>query len=250
MATGTPIKTFTDRDGNKHQVIGTGAGTGLNGHLAEFDENGQIKDGGAKSQFAAAVHSHDMIKKEGTGTYEGDSAAIVTGVDSIDIEIEKSGTLYNAEIDSTNFANLQRALQSPVAPASSGDKLVTNGQVYAAITPIALSAYKAEGGAYFPLAAKTSDTAKLDGFIETVDKGALHPVVFTVDDVESHNIAVAVGYAKWVDGSEQETVDVIIYVGAGIEFKASAQTGGESNTLATNWVLTDNSASFAIGGQS
>lgn len=250
MATGTAIKTFTDRDGVKHPVIGSGAGTGLSGHLAAYDENGQIGDGGAKEQFAQAEHGHELIKCEGTGEYEGDSAAIAAGVNSVDIEIEKSGILHTVEIYAENIANLQRALNNPSRPVYGGNVLITNGQVYAAVTPIALSAYKAEGGAYFPLAAQTSDTAKLDGFIEIVNKGALHPVVFTVDDVESHNVAVAVGYAKWVDGSVQDTVNVIIYVGAGIEFKASAQTNGKSNTWATNWLVTDNSASFAIGGQS
>ena len=104
------------------------------GNLASFDAEGNLQDSGKKaSDFAPASHVHELIKGEGTGTNAGDSAAVVAGANTIDIEIEKSGVLYNAEINTTNFANLLRALQDPAAPASEGNALITNGLVYAAL---------------------------------------------------------------------------------------------------------------------
>lgn len=158
---------------------------------------------------------------------------------------------YSITFNDFNFANLARLVHNPTRPVADGDVLITNGQVYKAITPMALSAHKAEGGASFPLAANTDDTALLDNFIENVAKESLHPVILYVDDAEEHIYAAAFGYAKWVDGTVQETADVIVYIGAGIEFKANCQLGHDStNTWATNWSVSDKSSSFVIGGQS
>lgn len=73
---GKEIKGFVDRDGVKHAVPGKGgSGTdasiqeqlnekatkvspALEGHLAMYDENGDLGDGGAPSQFAPSGHTH------------------------------------------------------------------------------------------------------------------------------------------------------------------------------------------------
>lgn len=75
MSVGKNLKGIIDRDGVKHPVPAGGGGVDpsilerfeektdkvspeLEGHLAMYDEHGNLKDGGAPSQFAAANHTH------------------------------------------------------------------------------------------------------------------------------------------------------------------------------------------------
>lgn len=92
MSVGVSIKTFTDRNGVKHSVEGGGGGTdpaiieelaakadkvdgALENHLAAFDDEGNLKDGGATSQFAAASHSHEISGVNGLQTALNGKAA-------------------------------------------------------------------------------------------------------------------------------------------------------------------------------
>ena len=221
----------------------------VEGNFAGLDDEGNLTDSGKNaSDFAAKNHEHDGISRYGAEIFadfiDENNSMLVVGVKNNDDDDQVS-------ITPSNMQNLRRALENPAAPAASGNKLITNGQVYTAITPIALSATKAEGGAVFPLKSIATDTAKLDSFLTAVAEGVLHPVIFAVDDQDTHNNAFAAGYAKWVDSTVQEEVELYVYVGAGIVFKANAQLGhSEPNTWANYWVVTNHSDSFAISSQS
>ena len=152
MSIGKNLKGIIDRDGVKHAVPAGGGGVdpsiierlagktdkvdpSLEGHLAAYDEEGNLIDGGAKSQFAAGNHGHIKIK-----TASGREAHVECGNTTeaggkIDLFVEdENGENRSAIIDYDNMPNLNRALLSPdTIPTSASDKLITSGAVYTAL---------------------------------------------------------------------------------------------------------------------
>lgn len=133
-------KGFKDKNGNKVSLIAKVINA-ITGHFAGLNNKGEVVDSGyGPSDFAEASHSHDTISSTES---DGSSAKVKAGLDVLThegyVEIElkndqtQEGTTKTAQITMDNIDNLARALQNPAAPASGGNKLITNGQVYDAL---------------------------------------------------------------------------------------------------------------------
>ena len=192
-------KGFVDKKGQQVVIVPNIPGATA-GNLASLDENGNLQDSGKKaSDFAPASHVHELIKGEGTGVNARDSAAVVAGANTIDIEIEKSGVLYNAEINTTNFANLLRALLDPAAPVSAGNALITNGMVYAALAGKANAAHmhlpKNVIGLIPEFITYYSGTIDLDDHIDTNASGMKRLVIQNKDSSDMKPLSVLISGA-------------------------------------------------------
>lgn len=107
-------KGFRDEDGNFITIPGESVKyDAMSGHLARFDENGNIIDGGEAPDVIESVQAQVLCDNEG-----------------IHLNISDNGVT----ITYSNLVNLFRALQTPDnTPTENSDKLVTSGGVKTAL---------------------------------------------------------------------------------------------------------------------
>lgn len=107
-------KGFRDEDGNFITIPGESVKyDAMSGHLARFDENGNIIDGGEAPDFIESSQAQVLCDNEG-----------------IHLNISDNGVT----ITYSNLVNLFRALQTPDnTPTENSDKLVTSGGVKTAL---------------------------------------------------------------------------------------------------------------------
>lgn len=267
------MKGIIDRDGVKHPVPAGGGGVDpsipeqlaekadkvspeLEGHLAMYDEHGNLKDGGAPSQFAAANHTHSAYAaashghakiEDYTGT-SGVGGAVEVGEDDvhqgegivkITVKGDGAGTdSKSAKINYDNIDNLARALEDPASPSKDGNKLITNGQVYAAL-PRTIAIYKHNGQYKFD-----------NGYLNNL-KYVIQNILAVYDDETVQNVDLSrhikvdfldpydVVFTAWgslrisISGTGTRTLGIYIYVD-GYVFTSSATESSGTITVSTN----------------
>ena len=121
-------KGFVDKNGQQVVIVPNVPGA-TEGHLPNFDAEGNLQDSGKNTEsFAPAGHSHSAILDTSTES----SISIEQGRISIFIEGEGSGG--ETEINADNIGNLHRALVTPSSIAENdAKKLITSKAVYDAL---------------------------------------------------------------------------------------------------------------------
>lgn len=125
-------KGFRDEDGNFITIPGESVKyDAMSGHIARFDENGNIVDGGdAQEEFAPASHAHSSI----VDTYSHTDNGISVDNSGINISVDNGESSGEVDITAENIGNLYRALKNPSStPEDDNDKLITSKAAYDAL---------------------------------------------------------------------------------------------------------------------
>ena len=216
MTVGKNLKGIIDRDGVKHAVPAGGGGVDpsipeqiaekadkvnpeLEGHLAAYDEDGNLGDGGDPSQFAAASHSHEISGVNGLQEALNEKAPAehshaIADVTGLQAALNGKVPYYNGQVI---IKHKDDTIAYPVA----GDDDVKNSL---------LALYNAIPDRTYVLCRVILDNSDYSG---------------TQSDVVT---VPALAYAE--DGQLQDEWDVSILFANGVTF-----TAGQQGSIATFW---------------